>query len=154
MYLMLKQANPLESWMPLIFTGIRTGASGAIGAKYLAKKNSENLLIIGAGNQSPFQIAATLKAVPTIKKVQVASKDYSDAKAFIDTIAEKLEEEFNIDTQGLVFYAVIDLEQAVKESDVIITVTPSRQPIIKKGLDSKRHTYFMYRCRYGRQARN
>lgn len=124
--------KPLGIMDASYITGIRTGASGAIGAKYLAKKNSENLLIIGAGNQSPFQIAATLKAVPTIKKVQVASKDYSDAKAFIDMIAEKLEEEFNIDTQGLVFNAVIDLEQAVKDSDVIITVTPSRQPIIKK----------------------
>ncbi|WP_371200621.1 hypothetical protein [Desulfitobacterium sp. PCE1] len=32
----------------------------------------------------------------------------------------------------MLFEAVEDLEIAVKESDIIITVTPSRAPIIKK----------------------
>lgn len=30
-------------------TGMRTGAAGAIGAKYLARKNSQNALIVGTG---------------------------------------------------------------------------------------------------------
>ena len=33
-------------------TGVRTGAAGAIGAKYLARKDSETLFILGAGNQA------------------------------------------------------------------------------------------------------
>jgi len=113
-------------------TGIRTGAAGAIGAKYLAKKDAENLLIIGAGNQSIFQIAAVLTALPNIKRVQVASIEYSDAKKFIGDISNKLESEFGLNAENINFEAVNNLESAVKESHIIITVTPSRKPIIKK----------------------
>ena len=44
-----------ETGMPLglvdgsSVTGMRTGAAGAIGAKYLARKNSQNALIVGTG---------------------------------------------------------------------------------------------------------
>jgi len=44
-------------------TGMRTGAAGAIGAKYLAKPNAENFLMVGTGHQSAFQIAASLIAL-------------------------------------------------------------------------------------------
>jgi len=113
-------------------TGIRTGAAGAIGAKYLAKKEADTLLIVGAGNQSVFQIAATLTTLPNIKRVNVASRVYDDAVKFIKVISERLKIEFDIDTEHVDFEAVIDLETAVKESHIIITVTPSRKPIIKK----------------------
>ncbi|GAA0732678.1 ornithine cyclodeaminase family protein [Clostridium oceanicum] len=113
-------------------TGIRTGAAGALGAKYLAKKNSENLLILGVGNQALFQIAATLKAFPNLRKVQVAAMHIEKAKSFIDNINEKLESKFGINTESVTFKAVENLESAVKDSQIIITVTPSRKPIIKK----------------------
>lgn len=113
-------------------TGIRTGAAGAIGAKYLARKDAENLLIVGAGNQSLFQIAATLTTLPQIKKVRVASLEFLEAQKFIDNISDKLEKEFGIKTENICFEAVKDLETAVKESHIIITVTPSRKAILKK----------------------
>lgn len=113
-------------------TGIRTGASGALGAKYLARKSSENLLIVGAGNQSIFQIAATLTALPNIKKVRVAALNSIEAKVFVEGIRLKLKSEFEMNTESVVFEAVEDLESAVKDSHIIITVTPSRTPIIKK----------------------
>ena len=50
-------------------TGMRTGAAGAIGAKYLVRKNSQNALIVGTGNQEPFQIAALLKVFPTLETI-------------------------------------------------------------------------------------
>lgn len=113
-------------------TGIRTGAAGALGAKYLAKETSENLLIVGAGNQAVFQIAATLTLLPNIKKVQVAALDLESAKKFVDDISNKLQNEFDINTETITFEAVKNLEEAVKDSHIIITVTPSRTPIIKK----------------------
>jgi ornithine cyclodeaminase/alanine dehydrogenase len=113
-------------------TGMRTGAAGALGVKYLARNTSENLLIVGAGNQSAFQIAATLTVLPTIKKVQVAALNPVNAKSFVDGIRYKLQKEFEINTEDIIFEAVEDLEIAVKESHIIITVTPSRTPIIKK----------------------
>lgn len=113
-------------------TGIRTGAAGAIGAKYLARKESENLLIVGAGNQALFQIAAILTVLPNIKKIKVASREFIGAKKFIENISQKIECEFGLETKNIIFEAVEDLESAVKESHIIITVTPSRKSIIKK----------------------
>ena len=38
-----------------LLTALRTAATGALGAKYLARKNSSNLAIIGTGAQAEFQ---------------------------------------------------------------------------------------------------
>mgnify|MGYP002231414640 CR=1 FL=1 len=68
-----------ETGMPLglvdgsSVTGMRAGAAGAIGAKYLARKNSQNALIVGTGNQAPFQIAALLKVFPTLETIRIAN---------------------------------------------------------------------------------
>ncbi|ASV66669.1 ornithine cyclodeaminase family protein [Cytobacillus kochii] len=112
-------------------TGIRTGASGAIGAKYLAKENSKNLLVLGAGNQAIFQIAATLTALPTIKTVRVAARNKTKLKSFVSSISKRLLQEFGIDTDTVVFEEVECLESAVENSDIIITVTSSKVPLIK-----------------------
>ena len=45
-------------------TGLRTGAAAAVGAKTLARPESESLLMVGCGHQSPYLIAATLYAMP------------------------------------------------------------------------------------------
>jgi ornithine cyclodeaminase/alanine dehydrogenase len=115
-------------------TGMRTGASGAIGAKYLARKDSENLLIVGSGHIATFEIAATLLLFPAIKNVMIYSPLYNiHAEKLAGTIRDTLMVEFGIPVdQGVVFTAVSNIENAVRESDIIITVTPARQPLIKK----------------------
>ncbi|MFJ7407085.1 MULTISPECIES: ornithine cyclodeaminase family protein [unclassified Lysinibacillus] len=127
-----------ETGMPIgmtdaaYITGMRTGAAGALGAKYLAREDAENLLIVGAGNQAIFQIAATLTTIPTIKKVRVASQQLANAKSFVEGISQQLKHQFGINVDNIKFEAVDDLEQAVNDSHIIITVTPSRNPIIRK----------------------
>ncbi|CAH2715885.1 Delta(1)-pyrroline-2-carboxylate reductase [Neobacillus rhizosphaerae] len=127
-----------ETGMPLgmtdaaYITGMRTGAAGALGAKYLAREDAENLLIVGAGNQAIFQIAATLTTMPTIKKVRVAAQQLANAKSFVEGIHYKLQHQFGISIDNITFEAVEDLEKAVHDSHIIITITPSRKPIIKK----------------------
>jgi ornithine cyclodeaminase/alanine dehydrogenase len=113
-------------------TGMRTGASGAIGAKYLARKNSETLLMVGTGHISKFEIAATLIAVPTIKKVLIHDpRNHEGALTLASKIKDILKNEFEIEKE-LEIIAESNLENAVKESDIIITATPSREPMIKK----------------------
>lgn len=127
-------------------TGMRTGAAGAIGAKFLARKNSENLLMVGAGHQASFQIAATLIAMDNIKKVRVCDPlNVENSKKFVSEIKKVLENSFlsrlkdnkalyeNVKSKFEVeFMAVESLERGVRESDVIITATPSRKPMIMK----------------------
>lgn len=127
-----------ETGMPLgvteafHITGMRTGAAAALGAKYLARKESETLLVLGAGNQAIFQIAAILSVMRDIKKIQVYSRSLSNSKNFVREINNKLQVEFGIYADDIIFQAVENIETAVNESDIIITITPSRKPIIKK----------------------
>lgn len=125
-------------------TGMRTGAAGAIGAKYLARKDSKNLLMLGTGHQALFQIAASLIALDNIETIRVCNALYpEEAREFCAELPKKLERlilsqyEENSDEYMLyakkidvIFEVVEDLPEAVSKSDVIITATPSRKPML------------------------
>ena len=114
-------------------TCMRTGAAGAIGVDALARKDAKTLMILGAGKQAPFQIAATLMLRPQIEKVLIVDPlDFAGAKAFAETIGEKLKEQFGMTEVSAQFQALESIEEAVRQSDAVITITPSRKPLIKK----------------------
>jgi len=127
-------------------TCMRTGSAGAIGAKYLARKDSESLLMVGAGHQAFFQIAAALTVLNNIRKVTVYDPiDFKFAVDFCNRVKlrlkneilskykddkiyfKRLTEKFNI-----TFLATDDIEKSIKEADIIVTATPSRKPLIKR----------------------
>jgi len=140
----------LETGIPLgllsaeHLTGMRTGAAGAIGAKYLAKKDSENLLIVGAGHQAAYQIAATLLTLDHIKKVRIVDPVNSENAIVLAAKIKSLltnnfltkykkgseDHKTAAEKYNVTFEAVTDIKSAVSDSDVIITVTPSRMPLI------------------------
>ncbi|MFP3392685.1 ornithine cyclodeaminase family protein [Brevibacillus sp. SIMBA_040] len=125
-------------------TCMRTGAAGGIGAKYLARPESENLLIVGTGHQAPFQIMATLMAMEHIKRVYICHpKSPEKAQNFRAQIKDKLLKKFVSKYTGdeyeryasrcdVEFIAVENIEDAVRQADIIITATPSRKPMIQK----------------------
>ncbi|MDM8534352.1 ornithine cyclodeaminase family protein [Clostridiaceae bacterium HSG29] len=127
-----KTGMPLALLNADYITGMRTGAAGAIGAKYLAKKNSESLLMVGTGHVAQFEILATLIAVPSIKKVRVYNPRSEESTiSYANKIKNILKDSFNFETD-VEFEAVKDLKDAVSNSDIIITATPSRKPMILK----------------------
>jgi len=140
-----KTGIPLGIMSAEHITCMRTGSAGAIGTKYLAREDSENLLMVGAGHQAFFQIAATLTVLNNIKKVTVYDPiDYKFAVDFCNKVklklkneilskykddkiySEKLTKKYDID-----FVATDDIEKSTGQSDIIVTTTPSRKPLIK-----------------------
>lgn len=126
-------------------TGMRTGAAGAIGAKYLAREASENLLVIGTGNQAFFNLAGILLTMKNIKTVRIYDPMSKEAaEKFIKRIRLRLSDEIltkysrdkaypDLVNQFKVEYVVVeDIAKATKQSDIIVTVTPSRKPLIFK----------------------
>jgi ornithine cyclodeaminase/alanine dehydrogenase len=125
---------------------MRTGAAGSIGAKYLARKDSENLLLVGSGHLGAFQIIATLMNMENIKKVTVYNAlSFDQANEFCKSIKDKLlgllapyksqDKEFYdqmLKRIDIVFEPTQDIQQATEQADIIITATPSRAPMIKK----------------------
>ncbi len=125
-------------------TGMRTGAAAAIGAKVFARKDSKTLLMVGTGHISSFAIAATLIAMDNIKTVKIYDPmDIEQAHKLVTAIKSKLANEFlskyaegskdYLDIKkkfDVRFETVEDIEKATGESDIILTATPSRKPII------------------------
>lgn len=114
-------------------TGVRTGAAGAIGAKYLARKDSDTLFILGAGHQATFQAAAMLTEFPQLETIYVADPlSCENAISFVNSLPQRLKDGFGIDASGVSVRASQDLAEDIPKSDIIITVTPSKKPLIQK----------------------
>lgn len=124
---------PLAVMDASYITCMRTGAAGAIGVDALARKDAKTLLIMGAGKQAPFQIAATLLLRPEIEKVIIVDPvNHPQAEALAAKIRGQLADQFGVEAKDTTFIAEEDLEKAVREADAIITVTRAMKPMIQK----------------------
>jgi len=101
-------------------TGMRTGTAGAVATKYLARKNSKILGLVGAGIQARMQLLAISKIL-NLEEVRVWSKPESTIGAFIGEVERIYDFKFR---------PCRSCEECVNEADVISTVTPSTTPIV------------------------
>jgi alanine dehydrogenase len=108
-----------------IITDIRTGAASGVASKYLARKDSRNLGIIGAGSQSRTQLLAILNTLIKLDDVKIFDIIPEKAKSF----AEESNKAYSKRIKNVA--AVDDPKDAVSGMDIIVTCTPSRKPIIK-----------------------
>ena len=99
--------------------GYRTAAADAVAVSSLARKNSSVLGVIGAGHQAEQEIRAVLE-VRDISTIKVSTRSESRA----NWIAERLKD---IDTD----IQITNAEEAVRGSDIVITVTPSESPLVR-----------------------
>ncbi|TLS36151.1 cyclodeaminase [Pseudalkalibacillus caeni] len=102
-------------------TDIRTAAAGAVAANYLASENARTAGVIGAGSQARYQLKA-LKLMRDIEQVTV----YGPTEKRVREFAEEMEKDL-----GMKVTIASSPEQVVTESDVVITTTPSKKPVIK-----------------------
>ena len=102
-------------------TVMRTGAAAAVSAKYMARKNSKRLAIVGAGHMAS-GVLATCNEVFQWEEVRVWSRTQTTLGAFVDEEQPKY--------ANFKIRASLDLESAVRDADVVVTVTPARGPIV------------------------
>jgi ornithine cyclodeaminase len=101
-------------------TELRTGAAGALAVRYLAPETIRQATFVGAGTQARFQFRA-IAAVRHIPSVIVWSRNPSNADRFAREVVD------DADCNAQVAETV---EKAVRGSDLIITTTPSRHPLV------------------------
>lgn len=126
---------PLALLNASAITGLRTGAAGALGIKWLARKDARNLLVAGAGHQSAYQVAAVLAACPGIAHVEVWDPRKAEApEARVDLIRDQVAKMLAAAgiERSYELVAVADGEAACGRADAIITITPATSPIIKR----------------------
>ena len=102
-------------------TDVRTAIAGAIAAKHLSNPESSNVGIIGAGIQAKMQLEALL-LVRNIKTAYIWSRDSKKTNTFVKNIKGKI---------NIKIIACESPEQTVNLSEILITCTPSKSPIIK-----------------------
>jgi alanine dehydrogenase len=103
-------------------TVMRTGASAAVSAKWLARKNSKRLAIVGAGHMAEGTLA-TCDTVFAWDEVRVWSRSQSTLDEFVKSQAPKY--------PRFPIHASRNLEEVVRGADVVVTVTPAREPLVK-----------------------
>ena len=108
------------SWL----TAMRTGATSAISAKYLARKNSKILGIIGTGIQATTQLMAMLEVMTEIKEVRAYDSDNTRLTKFL--------RESKTRYRKVAIRGDSEAEIVVRNSDICITLTPSRKPHISE----------------------
>jgi len=117
---------PLAVMDCTLLSAMRTGAVTGVGAKFLARPDSQSVAMIGAGVQARTQLEALKIVLPGLKEV----------RAF--DIRRETAEEFAADMNGrygpenLTVRAVDSPEEAVREADIVVTVTVADEPIVKE----------------------
>jgi len=110
-------AYPLAVMDATEITAYRTAATAAIASRYLAKKESHTLGIVGAGKQACYQILAHAE-VFDIRQINVSDLSESAVDRLISSLP------------GFTFEKC-SVELAVS-SDIVCTLTPSRSPVVKR----------------------
>jgi ornithine cyclodeaminase len=101
-------------------TDLRTGAAGAVAARYLAPSTIRRAAFIGAGTQARFQFQA-ISSVCNIPSVTVWSRNRANAENFAREI---------LDDRGCDTTVTKTIEEATQGSNLVITTTPSRQALV------------------------
>jgi ectoine utilization protein EutC len=101
-------------------TDVRTAAAGAVAAKHLAPAGVETAGVIGTGVQARLQVAAA-RLVSPFARALVWGRDKGKAAACAADLMDRL---------GIDARAEPDPARLVAESQLVVTTTPARSPVL------------------------
>ena len=99
--------------------GFRTAAANAIAVSCLARSDASVLGVIGAGHQAEHEI----RAVAEVRALSLV-KIFTRSEARASWITDRLKD-VDIDIR------LTSAEDAVRNSDIVVTVTPSESPLVR-----------------------
>jgi ornithine cyclodeaminase len=103
-------------------TAIRTAAVSALATRVLANPDASELALIGAGIQARYHLPA-IACVRNLKRVRVVARNFENAQRFAGEFAAKFP--FKIEP-------VQSAEDAIRNADIIVTATNTREPVVKR----------------------
>lgn len=99
---------------------MRTGAAGGVAAKYLARPEAGVVGLIGAGWQAQSQLEALCQVRP-IRQAKLFSRDPERRRLASAEFSRRF---------GVEVVPVDSAEAAVRESDIVVTVTTASAPVV------------------------
>ncbi|SDG24050.1 L-alanine dehydrogenase [Methanolobus vulcani] len=118
--------NSTETGAPLAImdgthvTDMRTGAAGGVAAKYLARKDSHVVGMVGTGGQARTQLLA-LSEVMDVEEVKITCRNIAHCESFEKDMKKVVNCDFT-------------RKESIKDvcnCDVLVTTTPVREPVVK-----------------------
>ncbi len=103
-------------------TSMRTGAAGGIAVKYLARKESSIIGMVGTGRQAETQLLAIKEVLPSVRQVKAFSPDEKSCRRFVRKMGERL----NLDIRPVASVA------EAAEADIIVATTYATGPVVLK----------------------
>jgi ornithine cyclodeaminase len=103
-------------------TSIRTAAVSAVATDLLAREDACDLAIIGSGVQARSHLAA-MSEVRSIKRCRIASRQIEHAQKFVDEMTPDY---------SFPLEPVESVEDALEGADLIVTVTSTREPVVRR----------------------
>ncbi len=118
-----KNGAPLAIMGGARVTSMRTGAAGGIAAKYLARKDSKVVGLVGAGAQARTQLTALLSLYGKLEEARVWSRTEKTKNAYVaemEAACDKVAKMVSVESA----------KEAVEGADIVVTTTPSRRPLV------------------------
>lgn len=123
--------NDVETGYPIavmeagLITAIRTATASGVSAKYLARKDSEVLGLIGAGEQGRYNVEVLYSVLPSLKTIKIYDIYAEYAEGLAKVLGEKLD--LKIEICG-------SPKEVIVDSDVVVTAAPvgMGEPVYKK----------------------
>jgi len=111
--------TPLALIEAAFLTAIRTGATSAVAARYMARPDSRVIACFGAGVQARDQLLCLREVLP-LAKVRVVGRDPARAAEFVRQMRSVL---------GIPVELTTDRQAAVRGADVVTCATTSPRPV-------------------------
>jgi len=118
-----KNGAPLAIMGGTKITDLRTGAAGGVAAKYLARKDSKVVGLVGAGAQARTQLMALLSLYGKLEEVRVWSRTEKTRDAYVAEMKSMC-------SDATKMVSVESVKKAVEGADIVVTTTPSKIPIV------------------------
>lgn len=103
-----------------LITAVRTAAASAVATRHLARARSRVLGLVGAGGLAVEHTRA-LAAVMSVETVLVWSRSAATVEEYRSAVADL----------GLTVHAAASPEEVTRNAEVLCTLTPSREPIVR-----------------------
>jgi len=111
--------TPLALMEAAFLTAIRTGATSAVAARYMARPDSRVIACFGAGVQARYQLLCLREVLP-LAEVRVVGRDPARAAEFVREMRGAL---------GIPVDVTTDRRAAVKGADAVTCTTTSPRPV-------------------------
>ncbi len=120
----IEKGFPVAVMEGTLASNMRVAAMGRIAAKHLARKDSQSIGFIGAGEQAKMHLLAMKVVRPSLTECRVSAKTVEEEKQFIRELSPLLPD--------VSFKSVNTVARdAIEGADIVVTATSAQAPLLK-----------------------